>query len=154
VETRQQGSLEHLYREHGDRLWRAVLAFTGDPDVADDAVAEAFAQALRRGRALHSPLAWIWRAAFRIAAGGMKDRASGSPLLAEGRYEAPEPASELLSALARLSPKQRASVVLHHYAGYPVRDVAAMLHSTEPAVRVHLSRGRKRLRKLLESVDA
>ena len=39
--------LEHVYREHADRLWRAVFLASGDRDVADDAVAEAFAQALR-----------------------------------------------------------------------------------------------------------
>ena len=42
--------LEALYRDDGDRLWRALLVFAGDPEVASDAVAEAFAQALRRGR--------------------------------------------------------------------------------------------------------
>ena len=41
--------LERLYREQGARMWHAVLAFAGDPEVASDAVAEAFAQALRRG---------------------------------------------------------------------------------------------------------
>jgi Tol biopolymer transport system component len=33
-----------LYRERGDRIWRALLAFAGYPEVASDAVAEAFAQ--------------------------------------------------------------------------------------------------------------
>jgi RNA polymerase sigma-70 factor (ECF subfamily) len=154
VEARPHGVLEDVYREHGNRLWRAVLAFTGDPEMASDAVAEAFAQALRRGSAIHSPLAWIWRAAFRIAAGSLKERTHSAHSAAEGRYEPAEPAGELLAALRRLSPKQRAAVVLHHYAGYPVRDVAAILGSTGPAVRVHLSRGRKRLRELLETTDA
>lgn len=154
VEARPHSVLEDVYREHGSRLWRAVLAFTGDPEVANDAVAEAFAQALRRGSAIHSPLAWIWRAAFRIAAGSLKERTPNTGIVAEGRYEAAEPAAELLAALGRLSPKQRAAVVLHHYAGYPVQEVAAILGSTGPAVRVHLSRGRKRLRELLETTHA
>lgn len=62
----------------------------------------------------------------------------------------PHEASELFDALRRLSPNQRAAVVLHHYAGYPVKDIASMIGSTPPAVRVHLSVGRKRLRTLLE----
>jgi hypothetical protein len=33
--------LERLYREQGARMWRSVLAFAGDPDVASDALAEA-----------------------------------------------------------------------------------------------------------------
>jgi len=40
-------------------------------------------------------------------------------------------------------------VVLHHAAGYPVNDVANLIGSTSPAVRVHLMRGRRRLRELL-----
>jgi DNA-directed RNA polymerase specialized sigma24 family protein len=46
------GEIEALYRQDGDRLWRALYAFAGDEDVASDAAAEAFAQALRRGRGL------------------------------------------------------------------------------------------------------
>ena len=65
-----------------------------------------------------------------------------------------DPSGSLIAALRMLSPKQRGSLVLHHYAGYPVRDVARILGSTSAAVRVHLSRGRRRLRALLENEDA
>jgi DNA-directed RNA polymerase specialized sigma24 family protein len=60
--------LERLYREDGARLWRALMAFSGDREVASDAVAESFAQALGRGDDLRDPQRWVWRAAFRIAA--------------------------------------------------------------------------------------
>ncbi len=66
-------------------------------------------------------------------------------------YDIPEPADELIAALAHLSPKQRACVVLHHYAGYPVKEIATIVGSTAAAVRVHLSQGRKRLRTILGS---
>jgi RNA polymerase sigma-70 factor (ECF subfamily) len=143
------GELERLYRERGDRLWRAVLAYSGDPDVASDAVSEAFAQALRRGDAIRDPEAWVWRVAFRIAAGELADRRRRSNPPRDARpasYVIPEPADELIAALSRLSPKQRACVVLHHYAGYPVKEIAAIVGSTSAAVRVHMSQGRKRLR--------
>jgi DNA-directed RNA polymerase specialized sigma24 family protein len=42
-------AIERCYRDQGEKLWRAVLLFGGDPEVASDAVAEAFAQAIRRG---------------------------------------------------------------------------------------------------------
>jgi len=150
------GELERLYRERGDRLWRAVLGYSGDPEVASDAVSEAFAQVLRRGEAVRDPEAWVWRAAFRIAAGELADRRRRSTHgdVAEGSYELPEPADELLRALSRLSPKQRACVVLHHYAGYPVKEIATIVGSTQAAVRVHLSQGRKRLRAELGRDDA
>ena len=145
--------LEGVYREHGARLWRAVLLATGSREVADDAVAEAFAQALRRGRAVRDPAAWVWRAAFRIAAGELKERRSMEPFEDEPPVEMPEPLVDLWRALGRLPAKQRASVVLADYAGWSHREVAAALGSTVSAVGVHVHRARRRLRELLEGSD-
>jgi RNA polymerase sigma factor (sigma-70 family) len=148
--VRRHEEIERLYREQGSRMWRALLAFTADPEVASDAVAEVFAQALRRGGEIRDPERWVWRAAFRIAAGALKERRREAPgVEEEGSYEMEEPARELVAALAKLSAKQRAAVVLHHAAGYPVNDVAHLIGSTSAAVRVHLMRGRRRLRELL-----
>jgi RNA polymerase sigma-70 factor (ECF subfamily) len=146
--------LERVYRELGARLWRAVLAFTGDREVANDAVAEAFAQALRRADSLRSAERWVWRAAFRIAAGELKDRRTREPLGAGGSYKMPDPRIDLLDALAELSPRQRAALLLHDYAGYSASEAGAILGSTASTVRVHLTRARRRLRRLLDDDDA
>jgi RNA polymerase sigma-70 factor (ECF subfamily) len=150
VEAGPATELERVYREHGPRLWRALLAFTGDREVASDAVAEAFAQALGRGAVLRSPLHWVWRAAFRIAGGELKARRRRPASGPERSYVLPEPDPEVMQALARLPKGQRAAVVLHHVADYPVAEVAGILGSTAPAVRMQLTRGRRRLRQLLE----
>jgi RNA polymerase sigma-70 factor (ECF subfamily) len=148
-------ALERLYREEGARMWRAVLLMTGRPDVADDAVAEAFAQALARGDAIRQPRAWVWKAAVRIAAGQMKElRKQGSEVPPERPADLPTPTVELLDLLRDLSPMQRAAVVLHYYAGYPLRDAAALTGSTAPAMAVHLRRARTKLRSMLEADDA
>ena len=141
------------YREHGDRLWRSVLLFTCDAEVASDAVAEAFAQAIRRGDEIENPIAWVTRAAFRIAAGELKER-HGTNTLPDAGYEMPEPALELTQALSQLSPKQRAAAVLHFRDGYTAREIADMIGSTTSAVGVHLHRARKRLREILGDDDA
>jgi RNA polymerase sigma-70 factor, ECF subfamily len=146
--------LERLYREHGARLWHALLGFCGDPDVATDALAEAFAQALRRGEAIREPLPWIWRAAFRIARGELKDRRLSGVVEREESCEMEEPAVELIGALRNLSARQRAAVVLFHLADYPVKEIASLLGTSSSAVRVHLTRGRRRLRAMLEESDA
>ena len=147
--------IERLYRERGDRIWRAVLAFSADPEVASDAVAEAFAQLLRPGDEVRDPERWIWRAAFRIAAGELKERKRKGVAVRPGSFEMEEPARDLVLALGALSERQRVSVVLHDGAGYPAREVARIVGSTEAAVRVHLMRGRRRLRELLrEDGDA
>lgn len=142
-------AIERLYREEGPRLLRAMLGFTGDADLASDTVMEAFAQLLRRGEAVRDPRRWIWRASFRIAAGEMQRGRRSTPVTIEEGYEMDELAHDLVVALRALSERQRAAVVLHHAADYPVREVAAILGSTPAAVKVHLLRGRRRLRELL-----
>ena len=148
-----RSEVERIYREHGEHMLRTLLAFSGDPEVARDAVAEALAQALRRGPALRDPLAWTWRAAFKIARGELKRRRTVGPPQFQRPYEIPEPAVDLVASLLSLSPSQRAAVVLYHVADRPVREVAAILGMSQAAVRVHLSRGRRRLRELLEASD-
>jgi DNA-directed RNA polymerase specialized sigma24 family protein len=115
--------------------------------VASDAVAEAFAQCLGRVAALRDPGRWIWRAAFRIAAGELKERRRRQVMSVrtEDGYEIPEAATQNFEALGRLSPRQRATVM---------KKMAAIIGSTAATVRVHVSRGRRRLRTLLEAGDA
>jgi RNA polymerase sigma-70 factor (ECF subfamily) len=147
-------AIEAVYRAHGDRIWRAVLAYAQDPEVASDAVAEAFAQAIVRGDALRSPVAWVWRSAFRIAAGMLKERSRPTPLVGTESYEMPAGTRDLVASLARLPAKQRAALVLFYYADYPISQIADILGSNALAVRVNLSRGRKRLSRILEGDHA
>jgi RNA polymerase sigma-70 factor (ECF subfamily) len=145
--------LEQLYRDEGARLWRALVAFSGDRELASDAVAEAFAEAIGRGSHLRDPRRWVWRAAFRIAAGELKDRGRFGPPLADPGYEMELPPAGLVAGLSRLSPNQRAALVLHYYVGYPTKEIAGIIGSSPATVRVHLSQGRKRLRRILEEQD-
>jgi RNA polymerase sigma-70 factor (ECF subfamily) len=143
-------AVERLYREQGDRIWRALLGFAGDPEIASDAEAEAFAQLLRRGTEVRDPERWVWQAAFKIAAGELKARNRPIPSITAGAYELDTPAIELANALHDLPDRQRSAVVLHYVDDRPVREVAAILGMTSGSVKVHLSRGRRRLRALLE----
>ena len=145
--------LERVYREQGERLWRAVFLFSGDREIASDAVAEAFAQALRRGDQIRAPERWVWRTAFLVARGMLKERGHTIAAVPERGYEMAPPMLELLDALRALSPAQRAAIVLHYYADRSVREVADLMGSTPAAVGVHLHRARRRLRALLEERD-
>lgn len=58
--------------------------------------------------------------------------------------------AQMDDALAMLPERQRASIVLHHLEGLPVAAVAARLCAPEGSVCQWLSRGRERLRRLLE----
>jgi RNA polymerase sigma factor (sigma-70 family) len=153
VSIEPRDAVERVWREQGGKLWRSLVAFTTDPDVATDAMAEAFAQALGRGAAVRDHDRWIWRSSFRIAAGELKARSSRSDALPERSYEMPEPAADLVRALATLSPNQRAAIALHEYADLSTREVARILGCSQATVRVHLAQARKRLRPLLEETD-
>lgn len=126
--------LERVYREDGARLWRALVAFAGDREVASDAVAEAFAQALGRGDGIRDPRRWVWRAAFKIASGELQERRRFVARTVDTGFEMQEPPSLLVAALARLSPNQRAALILHYYIGYPTKEIG---RSSERAGRPH-----------------
>jgi RNA polymerase sigma-70 factor (ECF subfamily) len=142
--------IEALYRADADRLWRAIYAFAGDADIASDAVAEAYAQALHRGAAVRDPAAWIWRAAFQISRGALKARREAAAVDVRVGHQVDAYADhDLMAALRRLPEGQRAAVVLFYYADLPIRAIADRLRTNSLAVRANLSRGRRRLRELL-----
>ena len=159
--TEPRTTVEALYRADAPKLWRAVYAWSGDLDIASEAVAEAYAQVVARGDAVRDPAAWTWRTAFRIAGGALKARRADR----EVNVEMPEPGAsepaahdryadtDLRSALRQLPDGQRAAVVLFYFADLPIRDIADRLGSSNLAVRANLSRGRRRLRDLLGDDD-
>jgi RNA polymerase sigma-70 factor (ECF subfamily) len=147
--TKIGGDVEALYRAEGARLWSAVRGYTGDRGIADDAVAEAFAQLLRRGEEVRNPRAWVWTTAFRVAARELQRRQATVPDPPDTPYDPVMSDHRVLSAIARLSDRQRAAVILHYYADRPVKEVADLLGSTAAAVSVHLFRARSNLRDLL-----
>lgn len=146
-------AIERVFREQHARLWRSLVLWSGDPDVASDAVAEAFAQVLARGEEVHDAAAWVWRAAFKIAGGELAARRTSGVLIDDPGVPPPEELVDVIRALASLTPKQRASVILADYAGYPHAEIARFLGSSASAVGVHVHRGRRKLRALLEVSD-
>jgi RNA polymerase sigma factor (sigma-70 family) len=154
VDDTARERLEAAWKTDAPRLWRALLATTGDRTVADDALSEAFAQALSRGGELHEPVRWIWRVAFKVAGGEMQHRRSTQPLSEDHTLPDDAEAGALLAALQKITPRQRSVLVLHYYAGYRTREIAQILGMSSSTARVHLSAGRGRLRRLLEEDDA
>lgn len=132
------------------RLWRAVLAFSGSREVTDDAVAEAFAQALRRGEVVRDVEAWVWRSAFAIARGELGRR---SPVMADAPDvggDATEPALDLVRALQSLPVVDRELLVLCHIGGWTPTELAAITGTPASTIRVRLHRANRRARPLFE----
>jgi RNA polymerase sigma-70 factor (ECF subfamily) len=143
-------------------LWRSLVASFGSTDVADDAVAEGFAQLLRRGRVVREPAAWVWRASFRLASGEAQRRRRAAQRsvdsagfddataeLAGSLDRLPDDAIDLVNALRTLSDQQRRCVALVDIAGHTAPAAAAILGTSPATVRVQLMRARHHLRSLL-----
>lgn len=58
--------------------------------------------------------------------------------------------SDLYEALGELEERYRGPIVLFYLEGYSIREIADILQSTEGTVKSWLSRGRNRLKKILE----
>jgi RNA polymerase sigma-70 factor, ECF subfamily len=142
--------VEAIFRSEHAKLWRALVAFTGQPEVASDAVGEAFAQLLSRGDAVRDASAWVWKTSFRIAAGELKKQSRPLPSMSLDSYQPSESLLDLIVALRKLSPRQRLAVILHDYADHTAEEVGTIMGVTRATVYVHLSQGRARLRKTLE----
>jgi RNA polymerase sigma-70 factor (ECF subfamily) len=141
--------VEAAYRRTHERLWRSLLAFGRDPELASDAEAEAFAQALRRWDAIDDVERWVWRAAFRIAAGMLADRRQQPDPQVTG-HVLDASAAEFLSMLDGLSEQQRSCVVLRYAGGLMPAEIADVLGTTSGSVRVQLHRAHAALRSDLE----
>ncbi len=153
------GRVRAVYTEVHAPLWRAIVAWSSSTDVADEAVAEGFAQLLRRGDTVRDPAAWVWRASFRIASGELqRRRALARTTITHGITQGVEPsvvdrlpsdAVDLVQALAHLSEQQRRCIALVDIAGHTAPSAAAVLGTSAATVRVQLMRGRRRLRAVL-----
>jgi len=65
-------SVEEAFTAMAPRLWRALLLYSGNRELADDAFSEAFAQAIAASSSIRDVRAWVWTVAFKIAAGEMR----------------------------------------------------------------------------------
>jgi RNA polymerase sigma-70 factor (ECF subfamily) len=152
AEVGGEHDFELLFRRDGPGVWRTIYAFTGGRrDVAEEAVAEAFARAIAHSGGIRDPLPWIYRTALRLAAEELRRERRHAPQ--EDAAIAPPEIDTLMRALRRLSPSQRAAIVLRFEEGYSIEEVARRMGMAAPTVRVHIHRGRKRLREILGSED-
>jgi RNA polymerase sigma-70 factor, ECF subfamily len=144
-----------VYESDHDRLWRSLYAFTGSRPIADDASAEAFAQALRRGSEVRDVAAWVWRSAYAIARGELQRRSLTSAVAADAivaEVAATGEHDELVAVLNQLRPlshEDRELLVLCHVAGWKPRELAPVLGISASTLRVRLHRATRRARELM-----
>jgi RNA polymerase sigma-70 factor, ECF subfamily len=134
-------------------LYRYCRRLTGNVWDAEDLVQESLARAFSRAAQSHQPvrrpMAWLTRIATNAYLDSLR-RPAPLPLDVPDRAaaQAPDPA-EVRDALAEvtalLPPQERAAVVLKEVFDLPLKEIAAMLSTSEGAVKAALHRGRGRL---------
>jgi RNA polymerase sigma-70 factor (ECF subfamily) len=147
--------IEDVFRDTAPRLWHTILAFSGGRrDLADDAVAEAFARAIEHAPMIRNPEPWLYRVALNVVARELKRTSRLTSL--DGAEDVSAPISggaSLRDVLGALSPGQRAAVYLHYEEDLPIREIARLMGTSVAVVKVHLYRGRTRLRGVLGDDD-
>ncbi len=154
MEFMAKRTVDAVFASDYPRLWRALFAYAGDREVASDAASEAYTQAIRRGSAITDPSAWIWRSAFKIAAGLLHERRHTVPVdrVVEIAWTS-APVVDLLESLGQLSPQQRAIVSLRYVAEFDIAQIAEALDTSTNTVRVQLHRAHRTLRRTFGVID-
>ncbi|MFI6316748.1 sigma-70 family RNA polymerase sigma factor [Nonomuraea sp. NPDC050556] len=148
----EQLEFEEFYRTSRDACLRAVLVGTGDPTLAEDLVAEAYAQAWgawRKVRAHPAPRAWIVRTAFNTRVSWWRRRRrevalAGHDAAAHQPAQGVDPA--LLAAVRRLPRRQREVVALRVFLDLDTEATARTLGIAPGTVTAHLARAVATLR--------
>lgn len=154
------GDFQAYIEARGHAWERYAYALTGDTHRAQDLVQNVLLQAYRRWSritAVDHPDAYIRRMMTNSYL-GWRRRRSNSEIPTDDfseRAGPPDPAigvvdrDELQQALRKLSPHQRAVLVLRHVEGLDDDAIAVVLGCSVGTVRSHASRGRERIRRLL-----
>lgn len=146
---------EALFRQESARLWRVMYGVVGGRrEIAEEAVAEAFARAMERSDRIADPLAWIYRTAFRLAREELRRERRRDPYEPHASsVDSSTGLRDLIWSLRSLSPNQRAAVILRYEEDLTVAEISRVMGISAATVRVHLHRGRNRLREILGSEE-
>jgi RNA polymerase sigma-70 factor, ECF subfamily len=160
VSRAQAGRLdafEELVRRHRLGAYRVALRMLGDDSDAEDATQDAFVQAWRKLDGFRADAAfstWMYRIVTNRCLNMLRARRRTEPLptdreapasrpdrIAEGRWQV----EDLQRAIGRLTPEQRAPLVLRELEGLSYEEIATALELSIPAVKSRLHRARLEL---------
>ena len=139
-----------MYLAHHDRLVRVAYLIIGSQPAAEDVVQDAFAKLHERLDGIRQPAAWLRTVVVNAAKNEIRRQVNRRRLLARlGRAQAVDPPAEpsgMLVALATLTPRQRAVVVLRFYEDLSEAEIAAHLRIRPGTVKSNLHRAVQTLR--------
>lgn len=160
-------ALVQIYDLYSDELYRYAMRLGGDPDLAEECVAETFVrllEAFRRGR---GPREYLRAYLYRIAHNWLTDqfRARRGDLSLEDVTPLPasdDPAAEaemrirqqaVRAALLHLTPDQRQVILLRYVEGWELEEIARALQKPVGAVKALQHRAIAHLRRLLAPTE-
>lgn len=161
----RDSEFEAYVSAHGHALERYAYALTGDAGRAEDLVQTVLLGVYRhwsRVARVEHPEAYVRRMVTNAHLGWHRGRHNSEVPTEEipDERSSPDPAigvvdrDELRRALQRLSPHQRAVLVLRHVEGLDDEAIAATLGCSVGTVRGHASRGRDRIRTFLSETSS
>lgn len=147
-----------FFRAEFAPVLRTVALMLRDQGRAEETTQDAFIQLLHnwpRISRYDRPEAWVRRVAVRLAMRVIRrEKLWALVRLDLLPFAPPSPSRfDIPTAIRGLSGSQRAAIVLYYYEDRPVAEIAAILGCSGPTARVHLHRGRTRLRQLLGEYD-
>lgn len=142
---------EDAFRRHWDDVFRFALAWTNDWAAAEDLAQEAYLRLWRMRGTLdwsQPVVPWLITTTRRLATD--RFRALARRVGARGAPVTLDPAIadrwlDVRAGMARLSPMERAALVLTTVEGHPTEAVAALLGVSAGSVRSAVSRARAKL---------
>ena len=146
---------ERLVNTYSDLILRLSYTYLKSTQDGEDIVQTVLLKLLTGDRAFDSPeheKAWVIRAAVNACKDELRAyRRRAAPLEDAEQAPAPEPPrSDVLDAVMELPEKYREAIYLFYYEGYSIDEIAALTGRSGAAVSAHLSRGRKKLKTMLE----
>lgn len=148
-------TFEGFFDAERDRLFRAMCVITGSRSEAEDIAQDAFVKVLERWdrvSCMEDPAGYLHRTATnlfrnRYRRAGVALRARLRPAPVHDVYEAVERRDEIDRALASLTPRQRAALVLTEVLRYPAEEAGRMLGVKDSTVRALVFQARNSIRK-------
>jgi RNA polymerase sigma factor (sigma-70 family) len=162
--------VDEIYEKHirpmESKLIRAIWRVIGDEQEVGDCLQDTLADIWKHRWQLEShpnPSAWMMRIALNAAYDRLRLRrvrrvealppdiesmGISAPLIAERQ----ELKTTLLAEIGRLSPKQAQALLLRLVEDLPYTDIAEAMGCSEATARVHVQRGRERLRERLRNL--
>jgi len=151
VTVERAATFDDLFRRRYEPMVRVAFLLVGSQAEAEDVVQDAFARVELRWSRIDNPEGYLHRCVVNRSHDVLRRRRLEQRFRLLRRDETSElQVDELADALAALSPRRRAAVVLRYYAGLREREIAEALGVRPGTVKSMLHRALSELREVIE----